>query len=293
MDQQTVLCKGHRTLAADYKKLVDKVCKLEGFENFLQSKKLTELIPAATKGPVIMVNVHTSRCDALVLHSNNPSQPLIHIPLLDFCEEKADNLYSQMMSILTTYNDSRLTLQSILGNLWSWVVDPILSTVGNMLLLSNLIDDQLPHITWCPTGQLAFLPLHAAGIYGTTDASKNRNAFDLVVSSYTPTLTALVNSMATVNHATTLISPPRMLIVSQAKTPGQHHLPGTIKEAECIEKIISSKNCIHLEGEKATVSAVLREMGKNSWVHLACHGIQNIMEPLKSSFILHDGNIYG
>ena len=62
--------------------------------------------------------------------------------------------------------------------------------------LGNIGNDYIHHITWCPTGSLAFLPLHAAGIYAADDHSDPINLMDLVVSSYTPTLTALLQAPA-------------------------------------------------------------------------------------------------
>ncbi|CAG8697403.1 9223_t:CDS:1, partial [Acaulospora colombiana] len=52
--------------------------------------------------------------------------------------------------------------------------------------------DILPRIWWCATGPLAFLPIHAAGIYdpGSVDSQIS----DYVISSYTPTLSALLES---------------------------------------------------------------------------------------------------
>ena len=44
------------------------------------------------------------------------------------------------------------------------------------------------HMAWGPTGHLAFLPIH--GLYG----EKDQPIFNYVVSSYTPTLTALLNT---------------------------------------------------------------------------------------------------
>ena len=53
-----------------------------------------------------------------------------------------------------------------------------------------------PRIWWCATGPLAFLLIHAAGIYNK--GKTGLNISDYVVSSYTPTLTALIN--ATEDH---------------------------------------------------------------------------------------------
>lgn len=46
---------------------------------------------------------------------------------------------------------------------------------------------------------------------------------------------------------------------------------------------------MQLEGRGATVDAVLDAMDKHSWVHLACHAIQNREETSHSAFHLHDG----
>ncbi|KIJ38086.1 hypothetical protein M422DRAFT_259234 [Sphaerobolus stellatus SS14] len=253
----------HHALAAEYKKLINQLRKLKGFESFLEPKKLSQLIPSSIQGPVIMINVHTSQCDAL---------------------DKADHLYSQMSSILKMHNirsphrklmlaesdseDSVGDLQLILTNLWSWVVKPVWIALKSLLMVNKPIGC-LPHITWCPTGQLAFLPLHAAGIYGSSDSHGAMNIAELVVSSYTPTLTTLLNPA--VAH-TELVLSQRMLIISQAKTPHQPQLLGTIKEAKLVQNKMGIENCTYLEGDKATISA-------------------NSEEPLKSSFVLADGNL--
>ena len=44
-----------------------------------------------------------------------------------------------------------------------------------------------------------------------------------------------------------------------------------------------------LEGPAASVESVLKGMETHSWVHLACHGEQDRVEPTRSAFCLHDG----
>jgi len=90
-----------------------------------------------------------------------------------------------------------------LGALWLGVVQPILTALG--YLVPRESGGELPHITWCPTGPLAFLPLHAAGMY--TDGGQA--IMDYVVSSYTTTLEALTSARDVV--ATT----PTTLVVTQ------------------------------------------------------------------------------
>jgi len=46
-----------------------------------------------------------------------------------------------------------------------------------------------------------------------------------------------------------------------------------------------------LEDCEATIDKVKTEMKAHSWVHFACHGIQDMNEPLKSGVHLHNGRL--
>lgn len=160
-----------------------------------------------------------------------------------------------------------------------------------MILKLNKPKDLLPHITWCATGALTFLPLHAAGIYGSADLKQNVKISDYVVSSYTPTLTAMINSTNSLPKRDPT-QKPKILIVSQPQTPGMPSLPGALKEAQEIENCLSQECTItHLSHDKATVDTVMEQMGNYEIVHFACHGIQDLEDPLYSSFSLYDGEL--
>ena len=159
----------------------------------------------------------------------------------------------------------------------------------DLQLASTMTSDYICHIVWCATGPLAFLPLHAAGIYGSSDSTLNINLLDHTTSSYTPTIASLL--IDSVDHSELPFTVPRTLLISQPDTPGQKYLPGTTRETESIQKIIPAECINHLNAEDATVSTVIESMEHCQWVHLACHGIQNEMDPLQSAFILYDGKL--
>ena len=143
----------------------------------------------------------------------------------------------------------------------------------------------MPHVTWCLTGPLTFLPIHAAGLYGAQDRPK---IFDYVVSSYTPTLSTLLSAQRRPRRSSQAV---RLLTVSQPATPGQMRLPGTVDEVNAIETIQRQTNRLHitrLDDQEATVAAVLQNMKDCSWINLACHGIQNIVRPTDSAFMFVD-----
>jgi CHAT domain-containing protein len=107
---------------------------------------------------------------------------------------------------------------------------------------------------------------------------------DFVVSSYTPTLEALLK------HSVSVVpggGDPSILIVSQPETPGQSSIPGTELEAAMIQSIFPQTTKV-LNRHEGTVGAVMEGMKTHSWVHLACHGIQ---DSLDSAFALEDGKL--
>ena len=150
------------------------------------------------------------------------------------------------------------------------------------------VEGRLPRIHWCPTGSLMQLPLHAAGRYNLDHSALDQHTYDFVISSYTPSLSALRRSF---DGLATQRSTPHLLVVTQPATPGQSPLPGTADEGTRLAKIFSmphfSSNA--LDHKHATVDAVLRAISEHSWVHFACHGSQNLADPTQSAFALYDG----
>jgi CHAT domain-containing protein len=109
-----------------------------------------------------------------------------------------------------------------------------------------------------------------------------------VVSSYTPTLNALINATDShkVQHKFR-----GLLAVSQPDTPEQSPLPNTTVELEKIKGRALKFGFHPLEGPAASVKSVITGMESHSWVHLACHAEQNPAEPTKSALCLYDGHL--
>jgi CHAT domain len=200
--------------------------------------------------------------------------------------------------IPTTTNAS---FPSILSDLWSHVVKPVLdglaftvSRYSNSIIFScNVICSKAsdmsepPRIWWCATGPLAFLPIHAAGIYGNS-ATAGLNISDYVVSSYTPTINALIKASENYKMRPKFQG---LLAVIQPNTPGQSALPNTYTELQYIQQQACNFGVQSLEGSAALVENVVKGMESCSWIHLACHAVQNTAEPTQSAFCLHDGHL--
>jgi CHAT domain-containing protein len=107
---------------------------------------------------------------------------------------------------------------------------------------------------------------------------------DVAVSSYTPTLEALLRPSPCANPSG---GDPHVLIVSQPDTPGQPPIPGTEREAAIVRSLFPQSTKI-LNRTEGIVASVLDGMKTHSWVHLACHGLQ---DSLDSAFSLYDGKL--
>ncbi|KAI0083728.1 CHAT domain-containing protein [Irpex rosettiformis] len=292
--------------ALEYEKLIAQIRELDGFKDFLLPKKLSQLTGACASGPVVVINAHESRSDALILHGGGD---VVQVPLPDLSLSRATDVQSQLWDLLrakrflnrsrgemrdedgderggrVTAMDPPDMMRKILADLWNWMVKPIMDVVCTLVPPSAT----LPHVTWCPTGPLAFLPLHAAGIYPKHESTSahSQTIMDVAVSSYTPTLEALLKPRTKVTAGETEY--PKALVVSQPATPNCDPIPNTRTEAEIITSLIGQST--HLDDTGGTIQAVLEGMAKHDWVHLACHGVQNRMDPTNSAFALYDGRL--
>ncbi|KAF8187324.1 CHAT domain-containing protein [Mycena galopus ATCC 62051] len=285
----------HRQLASSYNALLGEVRRLNGFEDFLLPRKIKALAPAAATGPVVAINLHESRCDALILF---PDAVVVHVPLPNLDLNLATKMSSQLVSALREFglrgrgasqdynHGGDDDVRPVLGKLWTTVVNPVLSSSSVNARLYDATTEKIPHITWCATGALAFLPLHAAGDYRS--AAGYTNVSDFVVSSYTPTLATLLPDPLSSKLSTSERAGRRVLIVSQPNAPGHPQLLGVAGEVKTMRTKHFPGSTILADAE-AKVEDVVKAMTQHTWVHLACHGIQDLNEPLKSAFILNDG----
>jgi CHAT domain-containing protein len=144
------------------------------------------------------------------------------------------------------------------------------------------LTSELPHVWWCLTGSLAFLPMHAAGLHHPDSATERDGTklSDFVVSSYAPTLSALLNGSyprAVQKHKLLTVALP---------TESNPKLPGTKVELDMINNHLQDYAVLELLDSRATVENVVEGMEECSWVHFACHGVQNISNPTESALFL-------
>ncbi|KAF8159777.1 TPR-like protein [Crassisporium funariophilum] len=296
----------HVKLSKTWDELLGKVRKIPEFEGFLRPVQYSDLAKHVPQsGAIVVINVHQDRCDALALIRGADSP--IHVPLSKFSYKLAENLRGRLNGYLSSHGvrmreaepDTRGiryaaesrglgVIQEILAELWTRVVKPILDALAISLPHP---DSDPSRIWWCATGPLAFLPIHAAGVYAP-DTKGHRNILsDFAISSYTPTVTVLLERVK--NPRKLDEQNNGLLIINQPNTPGLPSIPGTSTETRAIEQQLQAGGVRFkcLEGSGATVEQGMKEMETYSCIHLACHAIQDTREPLQSGFHLHDGRL--
>ncbi|KAJ6579941.1 CHAT domain-containing protein [Mycena vulgaris] len=271
--------------------LLRKIRKLKGFERFLLPKTISELASAAQAGPVVLINLSGTRCDALILLPATGG--VKHVPLVEFTNEHAEDLAKSLGKLMHyAGRTDRLLVERegdsvvpedhfahILSELWVRVVKLVLDA----LAIKTPTRDNLQRVWWCVTGPLTFLPIHAAGLYGGDDAFGSKLS-DFVISSYTPSLTALIECFRSPT-GTPMVS--QLLAVAQLAAFGQAYLPGTREEIDHIQHHASGGlPVLRLEEDTATVDGVKAGMLNSNWVHFACHGVQVISDPTQSALLL-------
>ncbi|KAG8217989.1 hypothetical protein J3R82DRAFT_6163 [Butyriboletus roseoflavus] len=272
-DQHDRLC----CLNIELQTLVTRIRELPGLSGFLLPPLFSDLKQAAHDGPVIIVNASEYSCDALVVLVDrlNP----VHIPL-SITKEGVRELSSKLNTLTVHAKSMDVTrdLGIILRELWDEVVFPIVNFLQTVLPFQS-------RIWWCPTAEFSLLPLHAAGPY----RKGQQNLANIYISSYTPTLTALIHAR---RHAPMHSASNGKLFVGigQAKAVGENELVSVGAELANIEQRVDGlATFMHIEGQESCIARVTEELGKSEWVHLACHGIPNRSQPFKSAFALHDG----
>ncbi|KAJ7083423.1 CHAT domain-containing protein [Mycena epipterygia] len=312
--------KDHRTLDKDdlhYRKLnvewvqaLDEVRQYPGFQRFLRPKLMNELKAAAINGPIIILNASRSSCTAFIVTLSRDVQS---VNLENLTWDRAQLLVDLLRALLSQNNvhiiqtltkiqgretstgfptpQERLggTVETsehhtpnkvfgwLLGELWALIVQPVFHA------LELKKSDHPSRLWWCPTGPFTFLPIHAAGLYTPKETDC---VPDYVVSSYTQTLATLLNP------PTQTASPFKMTAVIQPTTDNCSDLPATVEELVRIKQQVPSQWLTSLgDTTPATVDVALQHMQESSVVHFACHGTQDLQNPLETGLLLTDGRL--
>ncbi|KAJ3525984.1 hypothetical protein NMY22_g10352 [Coprinellus aureogranulatus] len=285
--------RSHLALSREWDELVSTVRTIPEFKFFLEPSSWVDLMEhLPTSGPIVVINVHKSRCDAIALKSHRLSVCFESPVGVRKCQNagtlRGDGRGAQGKDSHTMETEIESNRhQGALRGLWVEVAKPILESLGYSRLDTSSTS-RPPRIWWCPTGVMTFLPIHAAGIY---EAGESDSVLDYAVSSYTPTITALADRVKNCCPIDKAVS--GLFLTGHPKAPGVCEIGGTILEVDGIQTkaVDESVRFMKVIGEDLTLNDCLKHMGDFSSVHLACHASQNAADPLQSRFILHNGQL--
>ena len=273
-DQFGRLLLEQRKLLDERDSIISEVRTLPGLQNFLSVLEFDTLRSAALHGPVIIINHSEWRSDILILLYNSP--PSL-IPTSEGFYDDASRLKDDLLEARKKYGLDSMeydrALATVLEDLYNLVGRPVIER------LRQLDIPEQSRVWWCPTSVFCSLPLHAMGPIPSNDREK-RYFSDLYIPSYTPTLSALIESR---DPSTQLQSStrPSLLLVAQP----ERSLPGVKGEIKIIQRLDIKVESLILRD--ATTSTVLEGLRRHELVHFACHGNLEIGKPFDASFKLY------
>ncbi|KAI1085982.1 CHAT domain-containing protein [Rostrohypoxylon terebratum] len=269
--------KRRREADQKFNELIIKIRAQPGFENFLLPPTTDELMAAANPDPIIVVNLSSYRCDALIVTRDQ-------ISVIDLPDLSHEEVVKRVKDLIKSRQTGRFDMAPLLEWLWNTICHPILDTLG---FRDTVTDDKWPRVWWIPTGLLSQLPLHAAG-HGAQGSTET--VLDRTMSSYALSIKALIHER---RHYVRSPAEPRAdsaLLVAMRETPNlttNSFLPSAAKEVDMLEKL-----CPLLQLDPITPQPhkddVLRHLRACKLFHFAGHGRLDPAEPSQSSLLLND-----
>ncbi|KAI0291358.1 CHAT domain-containing protein [Multifurca ochricompacta] len=252
--------------------LVSQIQELPGFGDFLKTPSFQTIRSAASHGPVIIINHNEWRSDILILFQDSP--PSL-IPTSNDFYDRGNKLRDRLVVARNEGLDSgeyNRALRSVLEGLYNLVGEPVVDR------LRALGVPEQSRIWWCPTSVFCSLPLHAMGPIPSDDGAKQYLS-DLYIPSYTPTLSALIESRKP--SPKTSIQPSLLLVANPDES-----LPGAFGEMEIIQSLNSRLPVATLCGKNATPAGVVEGLRHHGFAHFVCHGKLETGKPFDASFKL-------
>ncbi|KAG2114091.1 CHAT domain-containing protein [Suillus cothurnatus] len=278
----------YRRLTEQWAAVVAEIRDTRAFSRFLLPPLYEDLQVAARQGPVIILIASEYSCSTIIVPTSGDPH---HVPLPSVTLAELTNLkdrfarairHARIMGPKVPRNDLIVLLRAV----WDTIMLPIVNVLQHGLKLKFL-----SRIWLCPTAAFTSIPLHAAHPFKkNADGSKEPCLEDLYICSYTPTLSALVRSRQLMKKRIT----PSFVTIGQGQ-PGAgkgKELLAVDSELELVHKLVpATANRTTVSGDAATRAGALEALQQNTWVHLACHGKQDRIQPYHSHFVMRDQHL--
>jgi CHAT domain-containing protein len=275
MDPFGRLVMKQRKLLDERNSLIAQIQALPGFERFLMAPSFDTLRSAAARGPVIIISHCQWRSDIIILlHDSPPSLIPVTEDFYSRAEEMRDQLFrARKKPKSLDSKEYEEALSSVLKGLYDLVGQPVIER------LRKLNVQEQSRIWWCPTSAFFSLPLHAMGPV-RSDGHVKLYFSDLYITSYTPTLSALIEAHKPSAQTSNV---PSILLVAQPDAI----IPNVLREMRVVQAV--SPSVATLLWETATPPAALEHLRDHRFAHISCHGKLEKGKPFDAFFKLYEG----
>ena len=293
--------KGRFMLAKQNDEVLELIRRQTGFENFLcplpDKERFQRL---ASQGPIVMI-IHTSSlCLALIITKTE----ITTLALPNFGEEECAAQFEKFKHALNIQEQAPQIaspmLDKVLKWMWTAAAEPILEHLSftNTSTTARLSKgESRPRMWWVSSGWVNVLPIHAAGDHqcALSEEGKKCSVIDRVISSYTPTLSALEYTRRCREKMTSSLTPSSpteertALLIAMPETDHAKDLPNTRAEVDEVGRILESHLKLSIfEGKQATKDKTVRALHHCTIAHFACHGQISPANPVRSRLCLQD-----
>ncbi|KAG2123246.1 CHAT domain-containing protein [Suillus clintonianus] len=276
----------YRKLTNQWDAVVTQIRGIQAFSRFLLPPSYAELQVAACHGPVIILIASEYSCSAIIVPTSGEPHHVAfpRITLADLEQLKDDFATTIRHTARMHPRKPREKLQRRLRVVWDEIMLPIVNVLQDDLKLQRQ-----SRIWLCPTAAFTSIPLHAANPFRSKADRSGPEACleDIFICSYTPTLSALIRSRQKME---TCVTQTFVAIGQGEPGAGQGEvLPAVNIELELVHELIPPNvKFTNLSKDEATQAGALDALRHNTWVHLACHGKQDLEQPYNSSFAMRD-----
>ncbi|MBW4661051.1 MAG: tetratricopeptide repeat protein [Drouetiella hepatica Uher 2000/2452] len=250
---------------------IEQIRQVEGYADFLAQPSFDDIQQAIRPGiPLVYLVPTPTGSLALIVTQTG----IVDLWLDDLTQTSLGEVLTAWFS---AYDQSRTDRQS-----WYDAIDQVTRQLWQPLmapLIDYLKQHSFQQVTLIPTGYLSLLPLHAAWTKDVTRPHGKRYALDEIHFTYAP-------NAQSINAAKDIAQRTRADSILAIDNPLKD-LPNSSREVNAAIATFPQHKV--LKHEEAAIESVLTALPDCNILHLSCHGIANLDEPLTSGLAMSDG----
>jgi len=260
--------------------VIAEIREVDGFSSFLKAPTFADVAAAADEQPMVYLAAAELGGLALVVRGTDVTD----IDLPELTRDAVDSRAQAHSTAYATYRSDpdagdtawEEALRKVTDWLWTSAMGPI---VEDLLRHAPAQEDGPPRAVLIPGGLLGLLPLHAASRSDPSRPTGREHVLDLVQIAYAPN----ARSLTAAREVAREVSGRRVLAV--AAPPRAAALPMTLAEARAAAHAFPGGAA----DRKPTAVTFLEQVREADVVHVACHGVADLAEPLNSRLELAPG----